>query len=378
MRLSLYIHVPFCIRKCRYCDFTSYPYTADAAQKYLTGLKQEIQLYGSLLHQEDVEISTLFFGGGTPTCLSAAEINEVINWVKAHFSLTEACEITVEANPGTISTAGLASLRRAGVNRLSLGVQSFEDGLLKTLGRIHDAAQAVEAVLMARRAGFHNINIDLIYGIPGQSLAAWQNTLQRVLELAPEHISAYGLQLEEGTPLEQAIKQGAIKACPEDVDLAMYREIIDTLTRSGYSHYEISNFAKPGYECVHNLVYWLNGPYLGLGPAAHSYICGERYANENSLADYCQRIGQAKALPAQREALTIEEQMSETVFLGLRLTKGVNLAGFRERFHISLEEAYHSQIKKLTSQGLVMLDGGYLRLTKQGLPVANRVFMEFI
>ena len=378
MAVGLYIHVPFCLKKCRYCDFISYPYSRTAAEDYLTALYREIQLYGAYLDAGEREISSLFIGGGTPTCLSVGALKEILERIRSVFSMTSTCEITVEANPGSIDADGLQELRRSGANRLSIGVQSLADGLLEVLGRVHNAAQAGDAVRLARQAGFDNINIDLIYGIPGQTLAVWQETLDRAVSLDPEHIAAYGLQLEEGTPLEQSVTCGEMMACPEELELSMYHTAINYLKKSGYHHYEISNFARAGRECTHNLVYWLNLPYLGLGPAAHSCFRGERFANERELESYRSRLWRGEFLVADRETLKLETEISETMFLGLRLLQGVELAAFQRRFSRRLEDYYRSEINKLTKDGLVELDGGFLRLTARGLPLANRVFLEFV
>lgn len=378
MAIGLYIHVPFCLQKCRYCDFTSYPYSQAAAKDYLTALLTEIKLYSSYLEAAEKDISSLFFGGGTPTCLPVEDLKEIMICIKSLFRLAPECEITVEANPGTIDATGLYELRRMGVNRLSIGVQSLSDGLLEILGRIHNAAQAVEAVRLARQAGFENINIDLIYGVPGQTLAVWQETLERTVDFEPEHIATYGLQLEEGTPLKRFVALGEMKACPEELELVMYHTAIRLLKKSGYRHYEISNFARPGRECVHNLVYWLNLSYLGLGPAAHSYFRWERYANERELEKYRSRLMRGELPVADREAITVETEMSETMFLGLRLLQGIDLTVFKRRFNLLAEDVYRPEIERLTKDGLVEIDGGYLHLTERGLPLANRVFLEFI
>jgi oxygen-independent coproporphyrinogen-3 oxidase len=378
MSLGLYIHVPFCIRKCLYCDFTSYPVDGAAADIYLKALVKEINLYGLALADEAKNISSLFFGGGTPTCLPAGALKMVLDELRSCFSLAAGCEITVEANPGTVDAAGLDTLLQAGVNRLSIGVQSFHDGLLGVLGRIHNAGQALEAVHLARAAGFENLNLDFIFGIPGQSISDWQETLAKAVALGSEHIAAYGLQLEEGTPLAQAVGRGEICACPEDLELTMYRFAAEFLPASGYKQYEISNFARPGRECAHNMVYWLNRPYLGIGPAAHSFISGERFSNVNALGKYADRLSRGEYPVENRERLTIADEMAETMFLGLRLTAGVDLNIFHERFGRRAEDVYRPEISSLLKKGLVEIQGGFLRLSGKGLPLANIVFREFV
>lgn len=378
MPIGLYIHVPFCIKKCLYCDFTSYPLSGPAVKSYLESLIREINLYGSALADEDKIITSIFFGGGTPTTLPAASFKTVLNAVRSSFFLAAGCEVTVEANPGTVDGAGLTELRQAGVNRLSIGVQSFHDRLLGVLGRIHSAAQAVQAVQLARKAGFDNLNLDFIFGIPGQTNHDWRETLHRAVEMAPEHIAAYSLQLEEGTPLAQAAERGAICACPEETELTMYRDAVAFLTAHGYSHYEVSNFARPGRQCAHSLVYWLNQPYLGLGPAAHSLIKGVRFANDISLAGYSDMLSREEYPVENRTRLTAADEISETMFLGLRLTAGVDLNQFYRRFGRRAEDIYRNEIAGLIQKGLLEISEGSLRLTTKGLPLANVVFREFV
>lgn len=378
MPIGLYIHVPFCIAKCHYCDFTSYPVNDREVENYLESLVREINLYGTALADEDKIITSIFFGGGTPTTIPAASLKEVLDGVRSVFSLADGCEITLEANPGTVDGAGLSLLLEAGVNRLSIGVQSFNDGLLGVLGRVHSAGQAAQAVRLARSAGFNNLNLDFIYGIPGQSLADWQATLEKAVELSPEHIAAYGLQLGEGTPLERMVARGEICACPEDTEMNMYRAAVELLAAYGYSHYEISNYARPGRQCAHNLVYWLNRPYLGLGPAAHSCLGGVRFANDPSLERYSDKLSREEYPVECRTVLSAADEMSETMFLGLRLTAGVDLDEFNRRFGRRAEDVYRLEIEGLINKGLLEMGGGRLRLTTKGLPLANIVFREFV
>ncbi|MCL6634637.1 MAG: radical SAM family heme chaperone HemW [Peptococcaceae bacterium] len=378
MPIGIYIHVPFCVRKCRYCDFISYLFNPGAAETYLDALSREIRLYGSTLPDEERTVTSLFIGGGTPTCLLPAGLKKILDEVRSSFYLLPGCEITVEANPGTVDAGGLRELLGAGVTRLSLGVQSFQDSLLKVLGRIHGAGEAVEAVRLAREAGFANLNLDFIFGIPGQTMEDWLETLNKALELAPDHIAAYGLQLEEGTPLAQAVARGEIKACPEELELSMYQKAIEFLNSSGYVHYEISSFARPGRQSAHNLGYWLNRPYLGLGPAAHSFLNGRRHCNTPSIEEYRRKLSRGECPVAEVEPIAVETEMAETMFLGLRLLEGVDLDQFYRRFGRRAEEVYRDGIARLAEEGLVELAGKRLRLTEKGLPVANRVFGEFV
>jgi len=378
MAIGLYIHVPFCISKCRYCDFVSYPFDSGAVRKYLTALEREMKLYGRILDAAGEQVATVYVGGGTPTCLSAGDLEAVLNAGRRFFRFLPDAEITVEANPGTVDADKLTVLRAAGVNRLSLGVQACQEDLLRRLGRIHDFRQAVEAVHLARRAGFGNLSLDLIFGIPGQTAERWRACLERVLELAPEHISAYGLQIEEDTPLGRAVKAGAETPCDEEAELVMFRETIAVLTASGYEHYEISNFARPGFQCRHNLRYWRNEEYLGLGPAAHSYRHGRRYNNVEKIDAYADRLAAGEPPVDAAERPPLRTAMGETVFLGLRLIGGLSLEDFAARFGKRAEEVFAPQIGRLTALGLLEIKDGRLRLTSRGLPVANRVFVEFV
>ncbi|MGB9804196.1 radical SAM family heme chaperone HemW [Desulfofundulus sp.] len=378
MAISLYIHVPFCLRKCRYCDFVSYSYDPEAACRYRVALLREMALYHERLGPEERRLKTIFIGGGTPTCLPEEDLAAILEGCSRYFQWLPGVEVTVEANPGTVDLSKLRTLRCAGVNRLSLGVQTCSDHFLRLLGRVHSFNQAVEAVILARRAGFDNLNLDLIFAIPGQTVANWQHCLRKVLSLRPEHISAYSLQLEEGTPLAREVAEGRILPCEEETELAMYREVIDFLVDRGYEHYEISNFARPGYRCRHNLTYWHNEPYLGLGPAAHSCLGDERFYNTGSLEEYEARLLAGELPVAGRERLSRDTMMAETVFLGLRLIEGLDLARFESRFGKNIEEVFGEQIKKLSRLGLLKIHSKHLKLTARGLPLANAVFREFV
>ncbi|WP_003542309.1 radical SAM family heme chaperone HemW [Desulfotomaculum nigrificans] len=378
MAIGLYIHVPFCIRKCLYCDFTSYLLKQEQVALYIKALKGEIILYGQLLAPEHKTIASIFVGGGTPTCLMSRQLADILDQVARYFTIQPGAEITTEANPGTVSLNSLKELKRVGFNRLSLGVQSTHQELLNLIGRIHNLDQARQAVDFARQAGFNNLNLDLIFGLPRQTAAQWRQSLSQVLAWQPEHLSCYGLQLEESTPLARAVERGDLPACPEELELAMYLTTIEVLAEAGYRHYEISNFAKPGYECRHNLIYWHNQQYLGLGPAAHSYINNARWANVDHIDKYARLVAQGMQPVEECHRLTPREQMEETAFLGLRLMKGLELKSFAQRFGRELTEVFGDRIKDLQAQGLVELKDGFLRLTKKGLPVANRVFAAFV
>lgn len=378
MSIGLYIHVPFCVRKCLYCDFTSYPVNEEDVLRYLQGLRLEMKYYGRNLSPEDKKIASIFVGGGTPTCLIPGQLSGILEEVARQFTLLPVAEITTEANPGTVSLNSLKELRAAGFNRLSLGLQATHGELLKVLGRIHNFDQAKQAMSYARTAGFNNLNLDLIFGLPRQTVAQWRQSLFEVLQLQPEHLSCYSLQLEEGTPLSRSVEEGELDACPEEWELEMYRTAIAILATAGYRHYEISNFARQGYQCRHNLNYWQNGEYLGLGPAAHSHIGGTRWGNVETIEDYSTLLQKGQRPCLETKMLSKGEQMEETAFLGLRLIEGLKLEAFRQRFGQELTEVFREPVKQLEHSGLVQLTGGFLKLTPTGLPVANRVFVEFV
>ncbi len=378
MSVGLYIHVPFCLRKCLYCDFTSYPRQEEQVQLYLQNLSAEMVLYGDLLDARHKSIKTIFVGGGTPTCLRPEYLAGILEQVGKVFSIEQGAEITTEANPGTVNLLALKELRAVGFNRLSLGVQSTHRELLRLIGRIHTFSEARQAVTEARIAGFENINLDLIFGLPTQTAAQWRQSLHEIMALQPEHISCYGLQLEENTPLTKAVEQGQLKPCPEEEELAMYQMARQLLGENGYQHYEISNFAQAGYQCRHNLLYWQNQAYLGLGPAAHSYLNQSRWGNVEGIEEYASLVKQGQRPVAEKTTLTIKEQMEETVFLGLRMLEGVNVESFQQRFGKSLQEIFGKQVSSLTAKGLLEQSFGHLKLTEKALPLANQVFAEFV
>ena len=378
MGIGLYIHIPFCLKKCNYCDFTSYIFNPAMVKAYLAALDKEMALYSSSLPPEEKQLETIYIGGGTPTCLRANELYEVLKACRYYFTWLPEIEVTVEANPGTVDLEKFAILRQAGINRLSIGVQTDSDNLLQVLGRQHTFEQAVEAVRLARQAGFGNINLDLIFGIPGQTLTSWRECLAKTVNLSPQHISVYNLQLEEGIPLWEKIKSGQLKTCPEETELAMYEQAIEFLKGNNYLQYEISNFAQTGYQCRHNLRYWRNISYLGLGLSAHSYLPRRRFNNTDNINTYLNCLTEGKLPVSRVEFISKPVEMQETVFLGLRLMQGLDLTTFFVRFGCCIEDVFTAQLKNLLHLGLVEINGSSLRLTKKGLPVANFVFREFV
>lgn len=351
---------------------------------YTAALEKEIKTRGEEVGQ--VQVKSIFFGGGAPSLLPIPLIGRVMDAIAASFCVLGDAEITLEANPGTVTKATLKELRNLGINRLSLGVQSFNDSLLKRLGRIHTAEEAIHTVAAAREAGFANINLDLMYGIPGQTLCHWLDSLEQVVRLQPEHIAAYSLIIEAGTPFGQWHKQGILDV-PDEDDTADMMEITSVfLEREGWLWYEVSNYAKPGFESVHNQIYWKNHEYLGFGAAAHSYWNTVRSANTPSVADYITKVSAGLSPVATTERLDLAGQMSETIILGLRLRKGINLEEFRTRFGIDLLDEYRPQVERLQALHLIeVVDTGsdtrserWLRLTPRGFYVANSVMLEFL
>jgi len=391
--VSLYVHIPFCQSKCAYCDFNSYAGLESLIEPYVGALIAEMGLWQQ--PSQHMSVATVFLGGGTPSLLPLPAVERILTALRQRFRLAADAEFSCEANPGTIDRPYLQGLRSLGVNRLSLGVQSFHDDELATLGRIHTAAEAREAYHTARQAGFDNVNLDLIYGLPRQIMTAWQHTVREAIALRPDHLSLYALSLEEGTPLADAVAHGRLP--PPDADLAadMYLWAEDALAAAGYQHYEISNWALPGRQCRHNLAYWLNEPYLGLGADAHSCFGGFRFANVKDPHRYIPLVeesakddgrlaeGLAPFLAgldhiASVEQTTAARTMTETVVLGLRLVEGLPLEEFRRRFGQELMSAYGPQVEELEVLGLLERGDGCLRLTTRGRLLGNEAFLRFL
>jgi oxygen-independent coproporphyrinogen-3 oxidase len=383
---GIYIHIPFCRAKCAYCDFASYAGLEALADDYVDALSAEITHRAT--EWSDTILGSLFFGGGTPTLLPPAAIAHLIAHCRAALSLADDAEITVEANPGTIDAESLTHLRDAGVNRLSLGVQSLHDDELAMLGRIHSAAEAVAAVEAARSAGLSNISLDLIYGLPGQTLARWEDTVRRALALEPEHLSLYGLSVEAGTPLEACIECGLLPAPDDDLAADMYERAGELLDQAGYAQYEISNWARrsagdvsgriPALASRHNLIYWRNERYLGVGAAAHSYDGQVRRSNVVDPPEYIRRIRAGQSPVDESETADLDRRMADTMMLGLRLNVGVDEETFSARFGLALREAYGAEIDRLVDEGLLEADDRGVRLTPHGRLLGNRVFAEFL
>ena len=386
--IELYIHIPFCVRKCNYCDFLSFPAGEEIQNSYVDALCQEISCAGEYLrYGRDYQVRSIFLGGGTPSVLSIYNTGRILSLVSQHFTLAPGAEISMEANPGTLSPEKLVSYRNAGVNRLSIGLQSADDGCLRMLGRIHSWQDFCENYEQARKAGFDNINIDIMSALPGQSLESYLHTLKEVTALRPEHISSYSLILEEGTPLYD--DEPLLKLLPdEETDRRMYEMTKKVLDEEGYHRYEISNYAREGKECIHNLGYWEDIPYLGFGLGASSYWkerknpqSQEKYLRFSNVRDLCSYI-KSPFLPFEEreeyQELSREERMAEFMFLGLRKIRGVDLGDFRDRFGCDMESIYGKPIHKFLDLGLLIMENGRLALTEEGINVSNQIFCEFI
>ncbi len=379
-KLEIYIHIPFCVRKCNYCDFLSFSAKEELQEQYTAALEKEINCFFSSddFLQGNYKISSVFIGGGTPSLLKAEHITRLLALLPPG-----AEEITIEANPGTLDEKKLSEYRRAGINRISLGVQSVHPEELKLLGRIHSWEQAQDSFRMARKAGFQNISLDLMSGLPGQSVRVWQDTLTEAAALAPEHISAYSLILEEGTPFFSFYGSNPQKLPSEEETSAMYEMTGDFLSGYGYRQYEISNYAKPGYECLHNLGYWERTEYIGFGLGAASLLQETRFQNTDSMKEYLAILEapEEQVLPKlhrNRELLDRKSRMEETMFLGLRCRKGVSADRFYHTFGQKMTEIYGDVISRYCSLGYLEWEQGRLRLTKKALLVSNVIMQEFL
>lgn len=369
--LELYIHIPFCVRKCEYCDFLSGPAGKQEQREYMEALFSEIDGTEKF---EDYEVSTIFIGGGTPSVLPGEWIEELMEKVKNHFPVRTDGEISIEANPGTVDESKLQSYRRAGINRISFGCQSGDDEELKMLGRIHTWEEFLESFSLARAAGFSNINVDLMSGLPGQSLSSWEESLEKVAKLQPEHVSAYSLIIEEGTPF--ALKK--LNLPDEEEERKMYEKTHEILESYGYHQYEISNYGKPGKECLHNIGYWQRKEYLGLGLGSASLIQEKRFHNTGKMEEYLAKSDKVGEIREDIEKLTRENQMEEFMFLGLRMLEGVSEKEFQEKFGTDLKNIYGDVIKKYIQLGLLEQKGDRLYLTRRGISVSNPVLADFL
>jgi oxygen-independent coproporphyrinogen III oxidase len=388
---SIYIHIPFCTHRCAYCDFNTYAGQESLIPAYVDALCKEIELIGYAAREAVSEVHTIFFGGGTPSLLTPRQFESIFQALGDNFTFTENAEITVEANPGTVSYEDLVQLRKVGINRISYGVQSANAEELRMLERIHDFFDVIEAVTSARKAGFTNLNLDLIYGLPEQTLRTWQTTVKRILDLHPEHLSAYALTLEHGTPFGRWASKGLLPMPDPDLAAEMYEWLGDTLAENVYFQYEISNWAKPGYECRHNLQYWRGLPYLAFGAGAHGYANGYRYSNVLRIKTFVDRLTDVDSrlsnldfplspTTVNHHKQTREDDMSEFMMTGLRLTReGVSQEEFHSRFGQSIRNVYGKEIDELLNLGLIENGSGQnIKISQRGRLLGNQVFMRFV
>lgn len=373
--MELYLHMPFCVRKCAYCDFLSFPSGAETQRMYAKRLMEDIDVMGK--RYGEILVETIFIGGGTPSVPDSGLIVEIMEHVRHAFHVADGAEISMEANPGTVTREKLTDYRKAGINRLSFGLQSANDRELKLLGRIHTWAEFLESFTLARECGFANLNIDLMSALPGQTCESWKETLSRVTDLDPEHISAYSLIIEEGTPFgERYGSEEGRKLLPdEDSEREMYHETKRFLKDCGYERYEISNYAKPGRECRHNIGYWTGVPYLGLGLGASSYLDGCRFTVNPDMKQY---LEEKPGMFADIEKLTKKDMEEEFFYVGLRMTAGVSLSEFERRFGISAKEVYPGLMETFVKEKAARFEGDRFVLTDYGLDVSNYIMAQFL
>lgn len=380
MKTGLYIHIPYCRKKCGYCGFVSYPLSCSSVpDTYVGSLLQEMRLYRD--RSGRIPVDTVFIGGGTPSLLTADQIDALFSGIREYFDLDKDAEITCEANPDSLTGPVLQAMRQAGVNRLSIGIQSMNDRLLGLLGRIHNADRAVSACHEAAQAGFENINIDLMFGIPEQTEAEWLDTLDQILRLRPAHLSLYTVQLEEGTPFYNAYKEGSLSLPDTETDRRMYHDAVRILRDNGWHHYEISNFAMPGKECRHNEKYWDMSPFIGLGPSAASYYDGRRYKNDASIDSWEDSLEKGRIAFDGTERESEEDAIEIFCFTALRTAKGLVKERFLKRFGMTLKEAYRSDplpTDEWARDGLVRDTGDCLILTEKGIDVSNEIMSAFM
>jgi oxygen-independent coproporphyrinogen III oxidase len=382
--LSLYIHVPYCVSKCPYCDFNSHVVTVIPEEAYTRALLHELDAYASVEDWRDRTVQSIFFGGGTPSTFRPQSIGKILDHVASRFTLQPGCEVSLEANPGTVDSEKFAGYRDAGVNRISVGIQSFQPRVLKFLGRIHTADEGRKALEVVTRAGFDNFSFDLMFANPGQTLKELEDDLDAALEYRSPHLSAYNLTFEEGTPFHHEYRCGRMATLTEDEEIAMAELIEDKLRRAGLIRYEISNYALPGHHSLHNVNYWQSGDYLGVGAGAHSYsrvaACiswGKRWSNEKNPGRYMARVSEKNTAVIEQENIDATKAAGEFLFLGLRMTAGISLQSFSYRFDKSPVEFY-PKIKTFIEGELMEEKNGQLRLTPKGLLLANSIFVEFV
>jgi oxygen-independent coproporphyrinogen-3 oxidase len=370
---GLYIHIPFCRSRCSYCDFATGLYESSIAEQYVRALVKEIQTWAQIANP--LPVDTIYFGGGTPSLLLPTQLATILEAINQGFNVAADSEITLELNPGTVTLKDLQEFRALGINRASFGAQTFDNGELARLGRSHNTQDTIQTFRFLRDAGFRNVSFDLIAGLPGQSLDAWQRNLDQALELSPEHLSFYLLEVHEGTPLAEHIRTEKQPRPNDDLAATMYELMLEKAAAVGYEHYEISNLCRPGFESRHNTKYWNGSAYYGFGCSAHSYDGGQlRWANERDVLRYMKLMEERGAVIVERTNLTPEEVRAEAVFLGLRLMQGINTRRYRDHFGVDLRAEHQAELRQFREAGLIEFDGDLLRLTRSGALLSNEVF----
>ena len=372
---GLYVHIPFCSSRCSYCDFATGLYQSDLAERYVCAVVQEIQSPRNVASHVD----TIYFGGGTPSLLSPSQLDRILLALHDHFEIDKLPEITLEINPGSVNSEKLREFRRLGMNRASFGAQTFDDAELGKLGRSHTAADAVETFAELRRSGFANVSFDLIAGLPGQTLAGWQRNIEIALELQPEHLSFYLLEVHSGTPLAEHIRRGVQPVPDDDLAGVMYEWMLERALQAGYEHYEISNLSHPGFHSRHNVKYWTGAPYYGFGCSAHSYDGRtRRWSNHRDVLKYVETVENGESAVVEEQQLSQTDVRAEALFLGMRMMSGINLSRYRESFGVDLRSEHSDDLDRFCKAGLVEFDGELLRLTRTGALLSNEVFAAFV
>lgn len=378
--IGIYIHIPFCMKKCFYCDFVSYANKEDMIEKYIKALEKEIKIKAE--ENKLLKINTIYIGGGTPSFIDSKHIVYIINAIKESFNVKENAEITIEVNPGTVTKNKLEDYIKCGINRISIGLQTTNNELLKQIGRIHTYEQFLETYNLIRMVGFNNINVDLMLALPNQTIKDLEDSLNKVIMLKPEHISVYSLILEEKTKLYDLVESGKLELLDESIERNMYWKVKNILEQNGYKHYEISNFAKQGYESKHNLNCWNQEEYLGMGVAAHSYLNNKRYSNTENLEQYINKLldeeGIKNDIVTVHEEQTLEDKQKEYMLLGLRKIEGVKISDFKNKFVQNPIYIFRKELDKLVKEDLIQVEDNNIKLTKKGLDLANLVFEEFV
>ena len=375
--LGIYIHIPFCKQKCFYCDFCSFANKNEMQEKYVEAVINEIK---NITHKEKYTVTTIYFGGGTPSILYPEYIKNILQEIESSFEILDDAEITIEINPGTVNEEKLKKYKEYGINRLSIGLQSANDKILKKIGRIHDYKQFEETFFYARKCGFKNINVDLMIGLPTQTIEDVKQTLEKIIQKNPEHISVYSLIIEEGTIIEKMINENKLQLPDEETERIMYWTVVNELKENGYNQYEISNFSKKTYESKHNTNCWKQKQYIGLGTSAHSYLNKKRYSNTNNIEEYIKNIQEnniSKNITIHEEQ-TEESTMNEYMLLGLRMIQGININEFKQKFKTDPTIKYKKILEKLQKENLIQITKTSIKLTKQGIDFGNIVWEEFI